>query len=165
MGWLLWRTLKADDLRQRIFLDVAIALLVVAHGLIGSFGVRESTPDDRALAALRSELAGQSPVDRWIIVAPDRSPLMLRYVLTSLWPGAESLEVESWWDERLTKGAAESGKPRGVELIVDWNDRDTRAPTLRATDEAGESHAIELTPVGTPQILWKHRLRVYRFVN
>ena len=87
---------------------------------------------------------------------------MLKYVLTSLWPKAQSLEVDSWWDERLTKDITQTQHRAGDNLVVDWNDRDTRAPTLRVTDQAGHLHVIDFTPVGTPKILWNHRLRVYR---
>ncbi len=161
-GLFLWRFLQASDVRLRIFFGAAIGVLIAWHGLIGFFGVRESTPDDQALSTLRSELAQQTEVARWTIVASDRSPLMLKYVLTSLWPHAQSLEVDSWWDERLTKDLAQNQPRAGKDFVVDWNDRDTRAPTLRVTDQAGDLHVIEFTPVGTPQVLWNHRLRVYR---
>ncbi len=162
--WSLWRFLRHNDFRQRMFLGCTLGIFVMVQGLLGFFGTRQANPDDRALANLRNEMIQEPKVSRWTIVSPQRSPLALRFVLTSIWPRLESLEIESWWAPSLTRDLGQD-KNVGEHLVVDWNDRDIRTPTLRLTDKTGSDHIVEFTPVGSPQIYRNHRLRVYRLTD
>lgn len=167
--WGVWRILHRNDIRQRVFLGTCLGLVVVMHGVIGFLAVRQTTLDDRALATLRKEndpaLHPDVNVVRWSIVSPEKSPLSLRFVLASIWPRVEFYETDSFWDPKLTRGLIEGQGESGTHIIVDWSDRDSRTPTLRLKDEASDAHVVDFTPIGTPQILWDHRLRLYRLTD
>jgi hypothetical protein len=162
IGWGLWRILHKHDFRQRVFLGTCLGLTALAHGGLGFLAVRQTTLDDRALANLRKDNDPEDDVVRWSIVSPQQTPLRLRFVLTSLWPGVDSYETSSFKDEYLTSDLMEGRGPDGAHIIVDWSDRDSRPPTHRLKDEEDGAHIVEFIPIGTPQILWNHRLRLYR---
>ncbi len=157
--------LNRNDFRQRMFLGLCLTFFVAAHGLLGFFAVRQTTEDDRALANLRKENDQQDNpefnVVRWSIVSPEKRPLRLWFVLSSMWPDIEAYETDSWWDPKLTRDLIEGQGPDGTHIVIDWNDRDNRPPPLRPKDKSGDAHVVECTPIGTPQLLWNHRLRLY----
>lgn len=165
LTWLLWQVLRNSDNRQRVFLGGSLGLFVILHGLINFLGVRQSTMNDQALAKLREEMVTKEHVKRWTIVTPHRSPLMLRFLLTSIWPSAESMEINSWYAPELTNEISQGRDSEGIHLVFDWNDRDPRTPFLRVTDPQGKDHIVEFPPAGSPQILWDHRLRIYRLID
>lgn len=164
--WGIWRILNRNDFRQRVFLGGCLALILTAHGLIGFLAVRQTTLDDRALATLRKEndraKHAEDKVVCWSIVCPVKTPLSLQFVLTSIWPGIEWYETDSYSDPKLTWNLIERQGPDGAHIVIDWSDRDSRTPTLRLKDSGDGSHIVEFSPIGTPQILWGHRLRLYR---
>jgi len=139
-----------------------LGLIVAVHGVLGFVGVRQSTMDDEALAHFREEMAQEGGVSRVTIVAPDRSPLTLRYTLASLWPRAEAMELASWYDPELTREIAREGDSNRRHIVVEWSNRDKRTPTLPVTDADGKAPVVEFLPVGSPRILRNHRLRAYR---
>lgn len=165
VSWLLWRGLKNSDNRQRVFLGLSLGILLILHGLLNFLGVRQSTLNDQALAKMREEMVVIKNVNRWTIVTPDRSPLMLRYLLTSLWPNAKSVEIHSWYDPQLTEEISQGQDSAANHIVIDWNDRDLRTPMLRLSDSDERPHVVEFPPVGSPQILWSHRLRIYRLYD
>ncbi|MCA9070441.1 MAG: glycosyltransferase family 39 protein [Planctomycetaceae bacterium] len=165
ISWLMWRVLKNNDNRQRVFLGIALGVFFVLHGLLNLWGVRQTTLNDQALSKLLEEMVAKDDVTRWTIVTPNRSPLMLRFVLTSLWPHAESMEINSWYDSQLTDEISRDESSEGDHIVFDWNDRDLRTPILRVTDPEDRPHIVEFPSVGSPQILWNHRLRIYRLFD
>ncbi len=165
-GWLLARFLKQNDFRQRVFLQIALGLFLSAHAVFGFLGVRQATPEDGVLNRLREEMRKEPRVARWTIVSPKTSPpLTVQFVLTSLWPRVESMEMKAWWDKQLTRELSETPAENGAHLFVDWSEHDTRPPTLRITDAANTSHLIEFEPLGSPHILGDHRLQFYRLTD
>lgn len=163
--WILGRLLRNNDFRQRLFLGASLAILVTLHGILGFWGVRQASLDDRALSNLRKEMVQERNVSRYTIISPKRSPLTLRFTFASLWPEVPRSELDSWYDPELTKDVAEARETEGSHLVVDWNDSDTLPPTLRVPDAEGNAHIVEFTPVGSPQILWNRRLRIYRLTE
>jgi hypothetical protein len=164
-SWLVWRMLRNNDFRQRLFLGTSLAVLVMLHGLLGFWGVRQASVDDRALSNLRKEMVQERNVSRYTIISPNHSPLTLRFTFASLWPEVPWSELNSWYDAELTEDVAEGREIEGSHLVIDWNDRDTRAPTLRVPDPEGNAHIVEFTPVGSPQALWNYRLRIYHLTD
>jgi hypothetical protein len=164
--WSVWRVLHRNDMRQRVFLAACLGLMMAGHGLLGFVAVRHSSLDDRALASLRKENGQENhPEDdvvRWSIVSPEQSPLQLRFVLASIWPRVAAYETDSFLDANLTRDLIERQGPDGAHLVIDFSDRDSRTPTLRLKDNDNGVHLVDFIPIGTPLILWDHRLRLYR---
>jgi hypothetical protein len=136
---------------------------------LGFLAVRQTTPDDRALATLRKENNPLYDPDvnvvRWSIICPEKSPVSLQFVLTSMWPGVACYETDDFQDQNLARDLVERQGPDGAHIVVDWSDRDSRTPPLPLKDSEGGAHVVEFTPIGTPQILWNHRLRLYRLTD
>ena len=121
----------AVEKRRRIVLAGVLTTLVLVNCLWGAMAVRQTNSGDRELDELRTGLSRVPHVDRLTFVAlsaPGKAaliqpPAQLVYVLSSLWPQAETKFSGSWESAMPAAGSTAAQVEPGVSVFIAWSPR------------------------------------------